>query len=228
MAGRRAWWGRRAAVWLACLVPVLGAAGAGSVSAAPGQGGDEPDLALVVTGDAGRTRALRSGEPDFTRLRELLRPDLTGTERVPQAWSDGRYPAVQVTVLWGLTGVGGWPQTHRAPGGDVAVERQDQLFVAADGTAWVRSDPSPEVVDDDIRWHQVPAAVFREAERTGLLGSAVASGPGAPDRVPDGVWWAVAGLVAGAGGGLLVGRGVARRGAGPPHGDEPRQELIDR
>ncbi|CAM5271812.1 hypothetical protein STENM36S_02067 [Streptomyces tendae] len=63
-------------------------------------------------------------------------------------------------MLWGLTGVGGWPQTERAPGGDVAMLRQDQLFLAEDGTPWVRTDPAPDVADDDIRWHRVPRDTY--------------------------------------------------------------------
>ncbi|MGW4757132.1 hypothetical protein [Streptomyces chartreusis] len=73
-------------------------------------------------------------------------------------------------MLWGLTGVGGWPQTNRAPGGDVAMERQDQLFVAGDGTPWVRSDLAPDVEDDDIRWHRAPRSVFERLDLAALLG----------------------------------------------------------
>ncbi|MGW0992830.1 hypothetical protein [Streptomyces sp. NPDC002520] len=229
--GLSVWVGRRTVSWLARLVPwsalvALVALVAGPPAyAAPGPAGDGPDLALIVSGDTGRTRTLRSGEPEFARLRELLQPTYVGTERVPQSWADGRYPAVRVTVLWGLTGVGGWPQTRRAPGGDVAMERQDQLFVAADGTAWVRSDLSPDVMDDDIRWHRAPETVFRQLDRAGLLGSGAQS---ADDRgqVPDGVWWAVSGLVVGVTGGLLIRRAAGRLGAGPPR-KEPRQQLID-
>ncbi|MGW0625836.1 hypothetical protein [Streptomyces sp. NPDC002758] len=221
----------RTASWLARLVPVSAAlALAGvpvSASAVPGPAGDVPDLAVVVSGDTGRTRTLRSGETEFARLWQLLQPTYAGTERVPQAWTDERYPAVRVTVFWGLTGVGGWPQTHRAPGGDVAMERQDQLFVAADGTPWVRSDPSPDVVDDDIRWHRAPRAVFQQLERTGLLGRSAAEGSDSRSgRVTDGVWWVVPGLVVGAGGGFLIRRAAARHHAGPPR-EEPRQELVD-
>ncbi|MEU6505538.1 hypothetical protein [Streptomyces sp. NPDC046942] len=37
----------------------------------------------------------------------------------------------------------------------------------------------------------------------------MAGEPGAPERVPADVWWAVAGLVTGAGGGLLIAPGRA-------------------
>ncbi|MEU6574999.1 hypothetical protein [Streptomyces sp. NPDC046805] len=203
-----------------------------AASAAPGPAGDLPDMALVVTGATGRTRTLHSGEPDFARLWQLLRPTDTDTERVPEDWTDGRYPEVRVTVIWGLTGVGGRPQTHRAPRTDVAMERQDQLFVAADGTPWVRSDPAPDVADDDIRWHRAPRTVFRQLDRTDLLGPAAErkSGSGADTAtragVTGGAWWALPGLGVGVGIGFLIRRAAARQGAGPPR-EEPRQELID-
>ncbi len=211
------------------MAPAADAAASGTREA----GLDRPDLAMVVTGGSGRTRAVRAEEPYFTRLWQLLQPTYTGTERVPDAWQEGRYPSVRFTVLWGLTGVGGWPQTDSAPGGDVAVARQDQLFLAEDGTPWVRSDPAPEREDDDIRWHRAPRAVFDRLDRAGLAGGAGerreegskgATGPG------HGVWWAVPGLVvgfaAGVGGTRLIRRAAAGPGAGPPR-DEPRQELID-
>ncbi|MFI6401197.1 hypothetical protein [Streptomyces sp. NPDC050548] len=186
---------------------------------------DIPDLALVVAGDTGRTEAWHSGEPSFARLWTLLQPTYTGTERVSQEWEAGRYPAVRITVMWGLTGVGGWPRTSRAPGGDVAVEREDQLFVAADGTPWVRTDPAPEVTDDDIRWHRVPRPDFTRMERAGLLGTAAGEGPESSGSAGP-AWWAAAGVAAGVGGTLLIRRAAARREAGPPR-EEPRQELID-
>ncbi|WP_458245303.1 hypothetical protein [Streptomyces sp. MAI_2237] len=208
---------------------------------------DVPDVAMVVAGGTGRTTVLRSGEAAFACLRRLLAPTYTGTERVPEDWTEGRYPPVHFTVVWGLSGVGGWPQTDRAPGGDVAVERQDQLVVAADGTPWIRSDPAPEVRDDDIRWHRAPRSVFVELEREKVLsglgdagssaggstgiGSTGAGSTGARSTgAGNSVRWALsglgAGLVAGVGGTLLMRRAAARHGAGPPR-DEPRQELID-
>lgn len=71
---------------------------------------------MVVTGGSGRTEAVRADEPYFTRLWQLLQPTYSGTERVSGAWEGGRYPAVRLTVVWGLTGVGGWPRTDSAPG----------------------------------------------------------------------------------------------------------------
>lgn len=252
MAVRR----RRARARLAIFVPVsmagalLGVPAAhAAVDAVPqaqgrgqGQGHDRdvPDVAVVVAGGSGRTTAVRSGEPHFARLWQLLQPTYTGTERVSQAWADGGYPRVRITVIWGLTGVGGWPQTNSAPGGDVAMERQDQLFVAEDGTPWVRVDWAPDVTDDDIRWHRAPRSVWEQLSRTELLGTAedradygaVGSRAGEePGRWrPDGAWWAVPGLAvgfgAGVGGTLLIRRAAARPGAGPPR-EERRQELID-
>ncbi|MFJ6648241.1 hypothetical protein ACIQPS_21635 [Streptomyces sp. NPDC091290] len=209
--------------------------------AAPVRVRDVPDVAVVVAGADGQTTALHSGDRDFARLWQLFQPAYTGTERVPEAWVEGRHPPVRLTVLWGLTGVGGWPQTDRAPGGDVALRRQDQLFVARDGTPWVRSDLAPDVEDDDIRWHRAPRSVLQRLERGRLLGGAE-DGPAGTEAVAAGgdraspgpgageVRWAVAGLAvgvaAGAGGTALIRRAAARRGAGPPR-EEPRQELID-
>ncbi|MEW2165340.1 hypothetical protein AB0912_20450 [Streptomyces sp. NPDC007084] len=188
-------------------------------------------MALVIDGDRGRTTTLRSGDRDFGRLWRLLAPRYTGTERVPEAWTKGRYPPVRVTVVWGLTGIGGWPETGRAPDGDVAMERQDQVFLAPDGTPWVRTDPSPDVADDDIRWHRAPRSVFgRLAQEGALFGperaAPVTSEPGWPARAR----WALPGLAVG----LLLGAGVPwcirrtatrRENAGSPR--ESRQELID-
>ncbi|MFJ6391693.1 hypothetical protein ACIQJT_29255 [Streptomyces sp. NPDC091972] len=213
---------------------MLAAPAAGAATPPTGRAGlDRPDLAMVVTGHSGRARAVGADEPYFTRLWQLLQPTYTGTERVSGAWEEGRYPAVRFTVLWGLTGVGGWPRTDSAPGGDVVVAREDQLFLAGDGTPWVRSDPAPEREDDDIRWHRAPREVYARLDRVGLAGGA-GGGPGAEAERPEGpdhgVWWAVPGLVvgfaAGIGGTRLIRRAAVGPGAGPPR-DEPRQELID-
>lgn len=232
---------RRAGLRLAVFVsvPVVaalwGMPGAGAAPEGPDR--DVPDVAVVVAGGAGRTTAVRSGEPDFARLWQLLEPMYTGTERVSQAWNEGRYPPVRITVVWGLTGVGGYPQTNSPPGGDVAMERQDQLFVAGDGTPWVRSDAAPDVADDDIRWHRAPRSVFERMSWAGLLGEAAegaadeaAGGTNWPGTAAGGAWWAIpglaAGFAAGVGGTLLIRRAAAGPGAGPPR-EEPRQELID-
>ncbi|MGW3120444.1 hypothetical protein ACWDBW_25405 [Streptomyces sp. NPDC001107] len=221
-----------------CGMPATAASG-GTDAAAQAQGRDVPDLAMIIAGGTGQTTVLRSGEPAFARLRQLLRPTYAGTERVPDDWVEGRRPAVDFTVIWALTGVGGWPQTMRPPGGDVAVERQDQLFVTADGTPWIRSDPAPAVQDDDIRWHRAPRSVFVQLEQAKVLsglGDGEAGGGAARQRATEqrvgrsGVWWAVPGaalgLAVGAGGALLIRRAAARQSAGPPR-EEPRQELID-
>lgn len=224
----------------ALLVPMSAAlvlcATAPAAAAAPAQARDVPDVAMVVAGDTGRTTAARSGEQAFAHLWQLLQPTYVGTERVSEEWIEGRHPPIRLTVIWGLTGIGGWPETKRAPGGDVAIERQDQLFVAEDGTPWVRSDPAPDVEDDDIRWHRAPRSVFERLDLAGLVGetedeAAVATTVGArPGAATGDAGWAVAGLVvgcaAGVGGTLLIRRAAARPGAGPPR-EEPRQELID-
>ncbi len=209
---------------------------AATALAAPAQGRDVPDVAMVVAGGEGRTTATRSGEQPFARLWQLLQPAYVGTERVPEDWAEGRHPPIRITVIWGLTGVGGWPQTNRPPGGDVAVQRQDQLFVAEDGTPWVRSDLAPELEDDDIRWHRAPRSVFERLDLEKLVGVSEDELAGAPtvEARPGSVigdtGWAVAGLavgfVTGVGGTLLIRRAAARPGAGPPR-EEPRQELID-
>lgn len=217
------------------LVPVvLGAPAA--LASAPGATAaraDTPDMAVVVAAGTGHTTLLHSGDRDFALLWRLLAPRFTGTERVPDAWAAGDYPAARATVIWGMTGVGGWPQTSRAPGGDVALEREDQVFLASDGTPWVRSDPSPDVADDDVRWHRAPRSVFdRLVERGGPFGPGTPAVPAAERDTGPAVSakWAAAGLavglLVGAGGTRLIRRAAARHDtAGPPR--EPRQELID-
>ncbi|WP_418896248.1 hypothetical protein [Streptomyces cupreus] len=211
----------------------LALCGGAPAAGAVGSAARPPDLAMVVAGGAGQPTAVRSGEPRFARLWQLLEPMHTGTERVPEAWTEGRHPPVRITVVWGLTGVGGWPMTDSPPGGDVAIQRQDQLLVAEDGTPWVRSDPAPEVEDDDIRWHRAPRSVFERLDRAGLLGGPVGGASteaDGPDPALDAVWWALPGLAvgfaAGVGGTLAIRRAAARPGGGPPR-QEPRQQLID-
>lgn len=216
-------------------------------SAAPDNGDDGPNVAMVIASSTGRTTTLRAGDArtgkDFALLWQLLQPTNTTTERAPETWQGDRYPPVRFTVFWGLTGVGGWPQTKRAPGGDVAVERQDQLFMAQDGTPWIRSDPAPEVEDDDIRWHRAPRDILARVEQERLLADGAGSessgkgsdkGSGAALDAGTGTWWAIPGLALGAalgaGGSVLIRRAAGRHEAGPPQGGsqgEPRQELID-
>ncbi|MFD8420654.1 hypothetical protein [Streptomyces sp. NPDC059668] len=216
------------------VLTVLGAPAARA--SAPGEAAaraDTPDMALVVAAGTGHTTLLRSGDQDFALLWRLLAPRFTGTEAVPDAWAAGDHPPARATVIWGMTGVGGWPQTSRAPGGDVAIEREDQVFLASDGTPWVRSDPSPDVADDDVRWHRAPRSVFDQlVERGGPLGPGTPVTPAAARAAGPAVCakWAVAGLAVGlllgAGGTGLIRRAAARHDvAGPPR--EPRQELID-
>jgi hypothetical protein len=186
-----------------------------------------PNLAVVIASGTGRTTSVRSGDGDFARLWQMLGPSSTDTEKVPQAWLEGHIPPVRATVIWGTTGVGGWPETDSAPGGDVYLERQDQVFLADDGTPWIRTDPAVDVNDDDIRWHRAPRSVYDRLERRELFGP----GPTADgeSRSSDQVWWAIPGLAAGlalgSGGTHLVRRAAAGREEGPPR--ESRQELID-
>ncbi|MFE6177390.1 hypothetical protein [Streptomyces sp. NPDC056464] len=233
----RAGQGARVRTLLVAVSAALAVWGAAAAApAAPARGRDVPDVAIVIAGGTGHTRALHSGESAFARLWQLLQPTYVGTERVPEDWVEGRHPPIRITVVWGLTGVGGWPQTNRAPGGDVAVQRQDQLFVAGDGTPWVRSDLAPDVEDDDIRWHRAPRSVFERLHLPGLLGEsedALAESTADGDRpgpVLGDAGWAVAGLAigfaTGVGGTLLIRRAAARPEAGPPR-QEPRHELID-
>ncbi|OIJ91281.1 hypothetical protein BIV24_16810 [Streptomyces colonosanans] len=207
----------------ALVVTVVALAGAAAPARAAGE--KAPDLALVVANGTGRTTTLHSGDRDFTLLSQLLGPTKTGSERVPDAWHQGRYPHVRATVVWALTGIGGYPQTQRAPGGDVAIEREDQVFLAEDGTAWVRSDLAPDVDDDDIRWRRVPRAVYDRLEKSGLFGQPAAGDKGAPsDHLRWGAMGLGAGLVLGAGGAYAVRRAAALRGGAP---SEPRQELLE-
>ncbi|WTY78332.1 hypothetical protein OG418_31155 [Streptomyces phaeochromogenes] len=181
-----------------------------------------------MAGDGtGRTTSVRSGDPYFARLWRLLGPSATDTEKVPQDWLEGDFPAVRATVIWGTTGVGGWPETDSVPGGDIYMGRQDQLFLADDGTPWIRSDPAVDVNDDDIRWHRAPRSVYDQLEGKQLFGPGRVTG-GAADPA-GGPGWAIAGLAAGlalgSGGTLLIRRAAAGREPGPPR--ESRQELID-
>ncbi|MFI2430473.1 hypothetical protein [Streptomyces sp. NPDC018693] len=191
-----------------------------------------PDVAIVTRSDTGRTTALRSGNSLFALVWQLLQPTYRGTTRVSQAWDEGSYPAVRATVVWALTGVGGGPGTGGPPGGQAVLEQHDQLFLADDGTPWVRSDAAPDVEDGDIRWHRTSRATFDQLERLGLVGAPPQRHPTpkpAPDRA-DALRWAIPGLalgtVLGAAGTALIRRAAILQDAGPPR-SEPRQELID-
>ncbi|WP_342456405.1 hypothetical protein [Streptomyces coeruleorubidus] len=134
---------------------------------------------------------------------------------------------MRATVVWGLTGIGGWPETVRPPGGDIAIERQDKIVVAEDGTPWVRTDYAVDVPDDDIRWHRAPRSVFEELQGQGMLGPEAGE---SRRRGGASAWWALPGLgvgfAAGCGGAVLIRRAAVRSGAGPQR-EEPRQVLID-
>jgi hypothetical protein len=125
----------------------------------------------------------------------------------------------------------------------MVLQRHDQLFLAEDGTPWVRSDLAPDVEDEDIRWHRAPRTIYTQMDRAGLLGEPVkrvaevlpAPGGSTGDLsaaeesgpVQGGVWWAAGGLILGLGGSHVIRRAAARREAGPPPREEPLHELID-
>lgn len=194
-----------------------------------------PDIALTIAGDTGRTTTLHNEDPDFGLLWRLLSPRYTGSQKAPDGWKDGHLPEPQATVIWGVTGPGDGTRTaHRTPEGDVTIERQDQVYLAVDGTPWVRSDLSPDSMNDTIAWHSAPRSVFDELTKDGRLfgsGSVVA----AAKVELDPAFWAVPGLAAG----VALGAGAAwficqaavrarredREDAGPLLGT--RQELIE-
>lgn len=100
------------------------------------------------------------------------------------------------------------------------------MFLAADGTPWIRTDPSVDVNDDDIRWHRAPRAVFDQLARGPLLGPAP-TGPTGDRSRWSAVPGLVAGLVLGALGTTLLRREAARHEPGPPRERGSRQDLID-
>ncbi|WP_338699711.1 hypothetical protein V2W30_24285 [Streptomyces sp. Q6] len=222
MGGTRG--GRRAAcaVVAALSLVLLGSGGAAARPTRPG-GVDLPDLAVVIAGSTGRTVSVHEGERDFARLERLTTDFDTVTEQVPEAWQEGDLPPVVGTVVWGLTGIGGWPETRRAPGGDTAIERQDQVFYARDGTPWIRTDPAVDVNDDDIRWHRAARADVDVLIRHGMFTAGrVAARPTAEQKVR----WALVGLGAGAAAaGAAAVWHVRRRFPREPR--EPRQELYE-
>ncbi|ALO98503.1 hypothetical protein SHL15_7498 [Streptomyces hygroscopicus subsp. limoneus] len=186
---------------------------------------EEPDIAVVVTVGAGCTEACHAGHAACDRLRGLLLdPAYIGTERVPREWAEG--PVSAGAVHGALGPDRGRAQTRRAPGGDVAMLRQDQMFLAEDGTPWVRTDPAPDALDDDIRWHRPPRREYDRPTGGGFLWLGGAPAAAREGGVVEGAWWAAGGLAVGVLGTLLVRNAAARRGAGPPR-DAPRRELID-
>jgi len=199
-------------------------------SVAQSSSGDSPDIVLTVAGDTGRTTTLHSGDPDFGRLWRLLSPRYEGPKKTPTEWADGRLPVPEVTVIWGVTGAGG----------DVAIERQDQVFLTADGEPWVRSDLAPDLVGGDFRWHRAPLSVLDQLAQEGrLFGSGSGSVASGVRVEPDPAAWALPGLVAGlaigAGATWFVRRAKVRQvnaGSAANTGNaeplpEPRQELVE-
>ncbi|WP_353944313.1 hypothetical protein ABII15_23780 [Streptomyces sp. HUAS MG91] len=221
MRGMRA--GRRALA-AAVLLMLVGAGPAQARPVGPGSA-DVPDLAVVIAPGAadGPSVSLHYEDPDFARLEQLTAEFDAVTERVPSAWDDGRFPPVVATIVWGMTGVGGWPETRRAPGTDTAIERQDQLIVADDGTPWIRTDPMVDVNDDDLRWHRVSPALVAELRHAGVFPPERAA-PGVP--LWDRLLWALGGLVAGLAAAAVLWRFRERlpRAGREPRG--PRQELV--
>ncbi|MFJ4711066.1 hypothetical protein [Streptomyces sp. NPDC088785] len=217
--------GRRA-VAAAVLLVLVGAGPARARPEGPG-GADRPDLAVVIApgAAAGPSVSLDDADPDFARLERLTGEFAAVTERVPRAWDDGRFPPVEATIVWGTTGVGGWPKTRRAPGGDTAVDRQDQLVVADDGTPWIRTDPAIDVDDDDLRWHRASPGLVAELRRAGVF-PPVRAGAHAGVPTADKVRWGLGGLGAGlaAAAGVWWLRARLPRAGREPRG--PRQQLV--
>ncbi|WP_425830375.1 hypothetical protein [Streptomyces fractus] len=216
---------RWARVVLVVVALLLAAAPAAQARPAQPGGMDVPDLAVVIApgAKAGPSVAVHYEDRNFTRLERLTTGFDTVTERVPEAWQEGHFPPVVATVVWGLTGVAGWPQTHRAPGTDTVIERQDQLIFAKDGTPWIRTDPQVDVNDDDLRWHHASPHLVDQLTGAGVFPPAPP--PTTTSRAP--VWWGLTGLAAGlaAAGAIWL---IRVRGRGRERGPrEPRQQLID-
>ncbi|MBN0044338.1 hypothetical protein JS756_09485 [Streptomyces actuosus] len=208
----------------------LGPAAAGASAREPGAR-TLPGPARVTEAGPGRTAALRAGEPGFAWLRDLPKPSYRDTETVPRAGADARCPAARLIVRRGWTAVGARPPADRGAGGDVAVERLDELFVDRDAVTVVRTGPSPEAQDDDIRWRRASRRAYEDPERKGLPGRAPAATDAGGGGPLDGGWWALPGLAVGlalgAGGTALVRRAADCPGTRPPGDDGRRRELTD-
>ncbi|MEU6842919.1 hypothetical protein ABZ930_13740 [Streptomyces sp. NPDC046716] len=222
--------GVRASRWgVSVTVLLLVLVGGGPAHARPvGPGSaDVPDLAVVIApgAKAGPSVSLHYEDPNFDRLERLTAEFDAVTERVPDDWDDGRFPPVVATIVWGLTGVAGWPETQRAPGTDTAIERQDQLVIADDGTPWIRTDPMVDVNDDDLRWHRVSPELVAELRHAGVFPAADAGAQvGVPLREKG--LWALGGLVVGlaaAAAAWWLRERLPRAGREPR---EPRQQLV--
>ncbi|MFJ9126174.1 hypothetical protein ACIRJS_18970 [Streptomyces sp. NPDC102340] len=221
-------WARVLLVVVALLV--AGAPSAHARPTQPGTGMDVPDLAVVIApgAGAGPSVALHNEDRNFARLERLTTGFDTVTERVPDAWEDGDFPPVAATVIWGLTGVAGWPETHSAPGTDTVIERQDQLIFAKDGTPWIRTDPMVDVNDDDLRWHHASRPLVDQLTRAGVFPTTAPSGE-RPTRDPS-WWWGLAGVAVGLAVGLATAAALWRirtRPRAPRDPRGPRQQLVD-
>ncbi|MFD8572009.1 hypothetical protein [Streptomyces sp. NPDC059639] len=217
----------RRAVSAAVLLMLVSGGPAQARPEGPG-GADVPDLAVVIApgAKAGPSVSLNDTDPNFARLEQLTAEFDAVTEPVPRAWDDGRFPHVVATIVWGITGVGGWPETRRAPGTDTAIERQDQLVVADDGTPWIRTDPMVDVNDDDLRWHHASPALVAELRHAGVFPAETAADAHAGVPLWDKVRWALGGLVAGLALAWAVWRMRGRLPRPPGEPREPRQQLV--
>ncbi|WP_327656308.1 hypothetical protein [Streptomyces sp. NBC_00483] len=223
-------WARVLLVVVALLVAALsaGASVAHARPTQPGTGMDVPDLAVVIApgAGAGPSVALHNEDRNFARLERLTTGFDAVTERVPDAWQEGHFPPVAATVIWGLTGVAGWPETHSAPGTDTVIERQDQLIFAKDGTPWIRTDPMVDVNDDDLRWHHASPTLVDQLTRAGVFPT---TDPPEEQPTRNPWWWGLAGVAVGLAAAALIWRIRIRPRdpRDPREPREPRQQLVD-
>ncbi|GAA3134478.1 hypothetical protein GCM10017687_58450 [Streptomyces echinatus] len=178
---------------------------------------------MLVTAGAGRTEAWHAGQAAYDRLARSARPGVTDTER---CLVSGRGPVSTGAVhgAVGPDGVGGWARTRRGARRGRGDARQDQLFVAEDGTPWCADEPAPGPAGRRHPLARVPRREYDRLAGDGFRGSA---GRGRPRVRRCGRWGVVGadGLASRVAGMLLV------RGAAPgwclAATNEPRQELID-